>query len=940
MMELKDTAVMARPVATSTAVAIDSAISTIKNSGLFDAEWYNDSYHWIAGQGVDLVEHYCTHGERNSRQPNQYFDPKWYRARYLADDYVGLALVHYIEHGRFQAYLPGPDFDAELYCQCFTVNAPVLEDALAHWVSSDRQVIPPINEAVRLATGIESSGLFLEQWYRETYADVDASMYSPIEHYVNIGFAQHRKPNPYFDSAWYLRANPHVEKSGDHPLMHYAMHGWRNGKSPSLRFTGIVADSDNNNREPLNDYLRVVLSDSNDPADCSQLPGSRFSIGDYKVAVTDLSAGHSRSDRTVRRYLSEPGFRLLNYLSKRQGCDKQAVDNFSVRLTALLREECLQWLLPLGRLETFASLYFPPVGTEDSVLDHFLQFLETFASLDHVSSPFFDAAFYREQTGTEAPDSVCLRKWIEGSDSTDVVPTAIFQPAIYAAAARLNHTDPVELYRHFLAEGLFAERNFHEDINVAYIRKQLDTDQPGCFAEYLLTCGVPFDPKHTALYAGRTNESSYSVLREFLDYKRQRNLRGRISGGALHDQIVAASLHDSKILRRGLDIPFSCPPFNMVVAPVVKNIRLSVAKQKYDSVLLIPHCRMSGATKIAGYFSTAMAELGVDDNILLVLTDLSINEHPEWFSDAIDTLDFASLCTDITGENRELALLDLIIGVQARRVINFNSRLGWQVYEKYGARLATQTDLHSYMYCYDLNEHNVKVGYPSEFFVSTFSHLKSVFLDSDYLRCELTEKNRLMAEDRKRLVTLYTPVQAKPQTLRAETTMSGTATVFWAGRLDRQKNFDLVVRIAREMSDVDFQCWGETVLGDFTLEELPDNVSINKPYQHIDELDFNQCDLWLYTALWDGIPNMILEVGARKVPLVTSVVWGIGDVVDEESGWTVTDIDNEAHYVQNIRSALADRTAAAEKAECLFKKINARHNMHYYSQSVGKALYE
>lgn len=59
---------------------------------------------------------------------------------------------------------------------------------------------PETAEAIRL---IRESGLFDEDWYRATYPDIGDA--DPVEHYLAIGAAEGRNPNPLFDTGYYAR---------------------------------------------------------------------------------------------------------------------------------------------------------------------------------------------------------------------------------------------------------------------------------------------------------------------------------------------------------------------------------------------------------------------------------------------------------------------------------------------------------------------------------------------------------------------------------------------------------------------------------------------------------------------------------------------------------------------------------------------------------------
>jgi len=480
-------------------------------------------------------------------------------------------------------------------------------------------------------------------------------------------------------------------------------------------------------------------------------------------------------------------------------------------------------------------------------------------------------------------------------------------------------------------------------IDLGYIKSKLQKQNGGNnFLAYLLSDGIAFNQRVESITQAGRRGSGEERLQEYFNHHSDLELTERLSAGPLFDQIVAAAEYDSKVLQRGLELPINRPPFNSLLASVVRNVRRELPKSNYDTVLLIPHCRMSGATKIAGKFSKAVVSLARDKDILLVSTDLDINRHPEWFPDSVDTYMLAGTLEGLEESHKEIVLFDLLLGVNAKKVINFNSALGWDVYEKFGDRLATRRSLYAYFFCYDLNKNGVKVGYPSKNFVSSFSFLEKVFFDSDYLRTEVTQKNMITSDqDKHRLETLYTPVEnVGVDKLFDDTARDGKKTIYWAGRLDRQKNFDLLVRIAKLLPEMDFQVWGESVIGDYEVCDYPANITINPPYLQIDELQPFQCDLWLYTSKWDGIPNLLLEIGVRGVPIVSTNVWGIGDLLNDENSWLVNDIENENSYVDLIIEALGTPAERNKRAKRLREEIIQRHSNVKYAESVSRVLYD
>ena len=77
----------------------------------------------------------------------------------------------------------------------------------------------------KLQKTIEKSGLFDKVFYLKTYRDVRLADMTPIEHYVNIGIKEDRKPNATFEPTWYREYYTDVKEDGTYPLVHYILFG-------------------------------------------------------------------------------------------------------------------------------------------------------------------------------------------------------------------------------------------------------------------------------------------------------------------------------------------------------------------------------------------------------------------------------------------------------------------------------------------------------------------------------------------------------------------------------------------------------------------------------------------------------------------------------------------------------------------------------------------
>lgn len=135
----------------------DPQVVAIRNSGLFDAEFYEASYKDVAATHADPLRHYIRHGDAEGRWPNAYFDPTFYRGQLAEPDQTGAsALYHFIAVGEAMGLRPCAAFDQDQYLAGHTEFSPWMKRRLAHylWIgrhhgfSSQRRVRLPAGQKV------------------------------------------------------------------------------------------------------------------------------------------------------------------------------------------------------------------------------------------------------------------------------------------------------------------------------------------------------------------------------------------------------------------------------------------------------------------------------------------------------------------------------------------------------------------------------------------------------------------------------------------------------------------------------------------------------------------------------------------------------------------------------------------------------------------------
>lgn len=163
-------------------------------SGLFDTDYYLQTYPDVAATALDPIAHYLGTGWREGRNPHPLFDTAYYSA--VNPDVAGAGinpLLHFVLRGAIERRLPHPLFDTEFYL----VNNP----------------------------------------------DVVATGANPLHHYLTRGGREGRDPCLDFDSSAYLEAYPEVAASGVNPLVHYVTAGAAQGKLPR-QLESVVGDAE------------------------------------------------------------------------------------------------------------------------------------------------------------------------------------------------------------------------------------------------------------------------------------------------------------------------------------------------------------------------------------------------------------------------------------------------------------------------------------------------------------------------------------------------------------------------------------------------------------------------------------------------------------------------------------------------------------------------
>lgn len=163
--------------------------------------------------------------------------------------------------------------------------------------------------------------------------------------------------------------------------------------------------------------------------------------------------------------------------------------------------------------------------------------------------------------------------------------------------------------------------------------------------------------------------------------------------------------------------------------------------------------------------------------------------------------------------------------------------------------------------------------------------------------------------------------------------------VIWAGRLDREKRIDLLIEIARlTQKFCDFLVYGGAVVDggyEDQLESLS-NVSVLGPYRSPTEWDTHiKANAFLFTSVWEGMPNTVIEAAYMGYPVVASNVGGVGELITPQTGWLLDRYAGADFYAEALSEIFTDSTEAKRRTELLIKLAHSRHSECAYMKSLS-----
>jgi glycosyltransferase involved in cell wall biosynthesis len=373
----------------------------------------------------------------------------------------------------------------------------------------------------------------------------------------------------------------------------------------------------------------------------------------------------------------------------------------------------------------------------------------------------------------------------------------------------------------------------------------------------------------------------------------------------------------------------------------------NLASNDIEALVLVDGLEIGGGVKYALDLSMALAsKLKTTIFATNVGRDLLGSQIEMWgrrFNSLPPCVAFDDLT--LSSKNKDFILALFVQRVKPKILIVINSDLGYRTVRRFGLGISSFTTVYS---CFFSQSPRISGRPHSARFLESSLQFGCVISDNHRFFDE--QRHRFLNDDLGKLIVIPPTVSIAPKTqfeeglLKREKPRNRHEPVraFWVGRWDIYKDIELVELLATEMPELMIDVIHTGGLLDSGIMGL-DNVRIIPGDTDWMSMDFTGYDFYLFTSMFEGVPNTPLEVAGLGVPLVVADVGGLRESFDDKSIWfysidgsLVDRLNSLKETVNRVLSASWQTTEEAIRAARLV--VETRHNAKSFGANVYSLL--
>lgn len=270
-------------------------------------------------------------------------------------------------------------------------------------------------------------------------------------------------------------------------------------------------------------------------------------------------------------------------------------------------------------------------------------------------------------------------------------------------------------------------------------------------------------------------------------------------------------------------------------------------------------------------------------------------------------------------------------------VHNINSLVGWESLLQHGDRHTKDSRVFVNIYS-DVRLQREPIGYYHNYLPYVIDSLSGVLCDNRTIMRKAIREYALSRRQADKFFHVPTPMLGlnggdPRRDLRAYQTPTHARRALWMSRVSPEKRLDVLNAIARRQRTRRISVYGAILEGmsppDLTLLDEP-NIDYHGRFDSHDDLPLDMFDAYIFTSDGEGMPLTVLEAIKLGLPVIAPDVGGIGEIIDEDTGWLVPHGGAVDHYLQALADIEAQPAEAARRVARAQQRLLERHSLAHF----------
>ncbi len=396
---------------------------------------------------------------------------------------------------------------------------------------------------------------------------------------------------------------------------------------------------------------------------------------------------------------------------------------------------------------------------------------------------------------------------------------------------------------------------------------------------------------------------------------------------------------DSGLLQRIENHKPIASRFSFIYWDLLKKLPLDA-----DFIFLIPWLKTGGADLVITNYVKAVLRDNPNAKVALIATEVTESPWKDRLPEAATFITLSHQFYSLDPERRTRLLAQLLVELAPKNIHLINSDVGYKTFSEYAKQLSSVSRLFVSAFCFDFTPSGQRVNYLLDHLDYSIDYVQKVLTDNSQIIDDLVE---LQALPRSKFSINYQPYTGVVLPLRAQVRTRYTSKeplkVLWAGRIDKQKRPDILMKVATAVKSaglpIEFHMYGNQVLDkDDTIEKIKahSNITYHGGFtKGLGEIDISKYDLYLTTTQYEGLPNILFEVIAGGLPVMAPAVGGIPEIIQKgKTGYLVSAFEDVKEYVSLLKEYLGNPAIGLKYAENAQKLMHDRHSWEPFMEKL------